>query len=450
MTSYPQTLRPTFREEMDKLEPDAATISAELRVLGRLNRWTASAQALCETIERRIAPTRGDTLRLVDWGCGDGTISRTTRNLAERRGWRLEITGVDQIPQCLAECQRLDRDVSSHYRRGDIRDAALLMEGAESDIAHTSLVLHHLSDADVVRALRAVAQVTKRLIVWNDLLRERIGEFGARLTTLGAPSTVRRDAVTSVRKGFTLNEAEAFAEAAGLEAIEVQRWRGGRFILSARPNQNPSLTSGARPLLRASSVGFSWRGRTILAGTSMSIEAGAVAIIEGPNGCGKSTLLRMLSGAQSPTVGRVWRDQILGTPAYLPQQGGLLPNLTVGANISFFQRIARVSPLERARRLREALSRFGLRADDFRTVAQRSVGQARRAALASIFASASGVLLLDEPDAGLDAEGLAALTDAIIDHCRAGGCVGVATHHAEALERACREAGVSVTRTKPQ
>lgn len=435
---------------MDNATPDPLVIAAELRILGRLNRATASGPALVDAIRRRIAPSLEATVRLLDIGCGDGFVGRHARDLAQRDGWRLELQGIDRLPQCVAACRAADQDPASEYREGDIRDAERVIGTASCDVAHASLALHHLRDAEVAEALRHMGRSARRLVVWNDLLRETIGEIGARIVTLGAPRAVRRDAVRSVRRGFTLREAEAFAEAAGLVDIEVRRWRGGRFVLTAVPTPEQASARPARPVLRATGVGRSIRGRTILAGTTVSFAAGSVALIEGRNGCGKSTLLRILSGADRPTTGRVWRDATLGPVGYLPQQGGLLPMLSTRDNIALAQRLSRVPVAERPARARAAAARLGADLSDARPVAQLSIGQSRRAALATVLASASGLVLLDEPDAGLDADGRAALLAAVGAHCRAGGCVVIATHHPDEYLDALRAEGVSVTRSTPR
>ena len=55
--------------------------------------------------------------------------------------------------------------------------------------------------------------MARRAVVWNDLIRDGAGVAGARVMSLAGPAPVRHDAVLSVRRGFTLDEAESFAEA---------------------------------------------------------------------------------------------------------------------------------------------------------------------------------------------------------------------------------------------
>jgi ABC-type multidrug transport system ATPase subunit len=70
------------------------------------------------------------------------------------------------------------------------------------------------------------------------------------------------------------------------------------------------------------------------------------------------------------------------------------------------------------------------------------VGQARRVALAAAFAADPTAIVLDEPEAGLDAAGRAMLMDAIVAAAKRGAGVLVATHEPDALRAACGRAGV--------
>jgi hypothetical protein len=95
------------------------------------------------------------------------------------------------------------------------------------------MFLHHLDDADVVGTLAAMGQVA-RVVVWNDLLRSAFSRTGIRLLTLGQPAIVRDDALLSVEKGFTVDEAIALTEAAGLTVRRCRRRAVvGRFVLVA-------------------------------------------------------------------------------------------------------------------------------------------------------------------------------------------------------------------------
>lgn len=447
MTTYPVTSRSKVREAMDGSDIDPCVLGDELRVLRRLNRMTSSAPLLLSVLQKRLALSEGASVSLIDFGAGGGDVARDFAMLARNRRWSASVIATDRSVQCIEACRAADAAATVQYREVDLLHGAEILGDGAADVSHASLVLHHFDDHDVVNALWQMSRCARRLVVWNDLLRERIGELGAVLATIGSSSVTRADAVTSVRRGFTLNDAEAFAEAAGLTDIEVRRWRGGRFVLSARPGCAPSAN---RPLLRATAVSFSYPGTPVLHDYSVVLRAGGLVLLHGSNGSGKTTILRILAGALEPASGRVWCDRIRGAVGFLPQQNSLFSALDIGANIDTFQRLADVPLRDREFRARAAIAHFGLQDLLARGIGQLSIGQARRAALATVFASAGAVVLLDEPDAGLDAAGRQALGQAVARHCANGGAIMIATHQDAWIESMCDASSIVLSRSAPK
>ncbi|HXX29796.1 MAG TPA: ABC transporter ATP-binding protein [Myxococcaceae bacterium] len=149
---------------------------------------------------------------------------------------------------------------------------------------------------------------------------------------------------------------------------------------------------------------------------SLELEAGPgpLAII-GPNGSGKSTLLLAVLGAL-PGVrgtlslgGEILLDsgRQLFTPieerriAYVPQDYGLFPHLTVQANVAFG--LPQLPADQRAERVRRALDDVGIGQLGERLPGQLSGGERQRVALARALAIRPRAILLDEPLAALDA-----------------------------------------------
>ena len=99
------------------------------------------------------------------------------------------------------------------------------------DYAHTGMFLHHLSDIEVMTALRIMDRLATQAVIWNDQLRGVVGRIGARLLTLGAPNMVKHDKIVSVAKGFTKQEAIALARRADLNNPTYQSCLWQRFTL---------------------------------------------------------------------------------------------------------------------------------------------------------------------------------------------------------------------------
>jgi heme ABC exporter ATP-binding subunit CcmA len=142
----------------------------------------------------------------------------------------------------------------------------------------------------------------------------------------------------------------------------------------------------------------------------LELPAGGRLAVLGGNGAGKTTLLRMLATTTRPASGRLellgldvvrQRDRIRARLGHLGHQVGLYPALTALENLEFFATLHGLGRAAAEEAL--ALVRLGPLA---RTRAERlSRGQQQRLALARAVLHRPEVLVLDEPDASLDAEG---------------------------------------------
>lgn len=441
MQSFPPTSRAAGTELLDAAEPDARMAADEFRFLRRLNAVCTAGDAVADAVARAWGPGAGTDVSVVDFGGGTAEIGRAFLRAARRRDWRPAWLATDRSDAVLALARAVGEEGLA-FARADLLDAVRAVGARTHDVAHASLVLHHLADADVVRALHQMGTVARRLVVWNDLLREPLGVLGARMMTLGASPTLRHDAVLSVRRGFTMDEASAFAEAAGLRVRDVRRWRNGpRFVLVADAADGPVPVR--RPVIRATDVCVRFGACSVLERVSLQVGAGQVVALVGANGAGKTTLLRTLAGARPPQSGRAWCDRAFAPVGYLPQHGGLVAGLDAHANVAFALEASGWPAGRRDAAVRAALDAFGVVQLGSTRVDRMSVGQARRVALAAAFAPAPAALLLDEPEAGLDADGRARLAAAIVAAAQRGAGVLVVTHEPGALQAACTAAGVA-------
>jgi ubiquinone/menaquinone biosynthesis C-methylase UbiE len=119
-------------------------------------------------------------------------------------------------------------------RRADVR--ALPFDDRAFDVAHASMVLHHLEPSDADVAIREMARVSRRGIVLNDLARGWLPWIGAwlLLNVLTRNRLTRHDGPLSVRRAYSLGEAKAMLAAAGLRVVhEESGLFGHRWAIAA-------------------------------------------------------------------------------------------------------------------------------------------------------------------------------------------------------------------------
>ncbi|KAA9166920.1 ABC transporter ATP-binding protein [Amycolatopsis acidicola] len=179
-------------------------------------------------------------------------------------------------------------------------------------------------------------------------------------------------------------------------------------------------------MLRLHGVGKRYgRGRAVLDGLDLEVEAGQVLGVVGTNGCGKSTLLRILAGVSRPTEGVRAGSPSLG---YVPDR---FPAATRMSALGYLRHLGRISGLstvdERAVAL---LERLALEGGPKAPIRRLSKGNAQKVALAQALLGDPELLVLDEPWSGLDPAAHGVLGE-LIAETRERGAAVVFTAHRE-------------------
>ncbi|MEU0156678.1 ABC transporter ATP-binding protein [Micromonospora fulviviridis] len=183
---------------------------------------------------------------------------------------------------------------------------------------------------------------------------------------------------------------------------------------------------------------------------NLDVTDGEFMVLLGPSGCGKSTVLRMVAGLEDPTSGAVMLDGEVANQlpprerkiAMVFQDFALYPHMTVGDNIGFPLRLARVEPGPREERIKDVASALGIGDVLGRKPSQLSGGQRQRVAMGRAIVRRPGLFLMDEPLSNLDSGLRAELRAEISGMTRELGVTTIYVTHdqAEALTMADRVA----------
>jgi ABC-type multidrug transport system ATPase subunit len=176
--------------------------------------------------------------------------------------------------------------------------------------------------------------------------------------------------------------------------------------------------------MRLDGVAFRYarRGPWVLRDVSLELAPGRIVEFSGANGAGKSTLLRLIAGILRPR-----RGTVAGRPArvaYAPERFPADQPFTVAAYLGFMARM---------RRLPDAaagpwIERFGLTSLLGVRLPELSKGSAQKVGLVQALSAGPGLLVLDEPFAGLDAQTRSTLPGVLTELADSGTTIAVSDH----------------------
>ena len=183
-------------------------------------------------------------------------------------------------------------------------------------------------------------------------------------------------------------------------------------------------------LLEATGVVAGYGDTEILHGVSVSVKAGEIVTIIGPNGCGKSTFMKTVVGVVRVKAGSVvFRDQDISSRApgqivraglcYVPQTANVFPSLTIRENLDMG---AFTRKDDYSGRIKDMFEMFpDLAARPNQRAGNLSGGQRQTLAIARALMLDPVLLLLDEPSAGLSPT----MRSSVFDHIREINATGV-------------------------
>jgi lipopolysaccharide export system ATP-binding protein len=156
-----------------------------------------------------------------------------------------------------------------------------------------------------------------------------------------------------------------------------------------------------------------YRGRTVVQGVSVNVNAGEIVGLLGPNGAGKTTTFYMIVGLIRPTSGRIFfKGRNISGKAmferarmgmgYLAQEPSIFRKLTVAENIMAILETRRMTSRQRKQRLDELMGDLGISGLANQKAFTLSGGERRRLEIARALVTDPAMILLDEPFSGVD------------------------------------------------
>jgi len=195
-----------------------------------------------------------------------------------------------------------------------------------------------------------------------------------------------------------------------------------------------------------------WRGGVkALDGFSLTVPAGSVYALLGPNRAGKTTLVKLLLGLSRPTGGTIQRlghaaadRRTLARVGYMHENQHFPRFLPARELLRFYASLTLMKADAIAKRVDDLLTRVGLADRTEEPISRFSKGMVQRLGLAQALLNDPDLLILDEPTEGLDLTGRAMLRDVIAERKAKGKTVIIVSHVLTEVEQTCDRVGVVV------
>jgi ABC-2 type transport system ATP-binding protein len=181
---------------------------------------------------------------------------------------------------------------------------------------------------------------------------------------------------------------------------------------------------------------------------SFAVEPGTILGLLGPNGSGKSTTVSLLTGLREPSAGEIWFDgrnigdrlvEYKARVGYVPEEAHLYTFLSAREHLELIGRLRRLPAGLLNRKIMALLDLFGLISAAEQPISGYSKGMRQKVLLIAALLHDPDVLILDEPESGLDLTAGLVLRHLIPILAARGKAILYSSHMLEHVERLCAE-----------
>ncbi len=196
-------------EQLDNFELSGSKLHHTLEELGLINRLFGNVRIVKQAIWREMEKLKLEKAKIVDLGCGGGDLLAAIAQSGKKKGYELELIGIDGNPASLSFAkQRFDQLGNLHFQRADIGQADFMVPSC--DFLISSHFLYHFSDTELPAFLQKQLKGVRRAAIFSELDRHflalQLFKFVSLL--LGFSTMTRQDGQTAVRRAFRRKELQ--------------------------------------------------------------------------------------------------------------------------------------------------------------------------------------------------------------------------------------------------
>jgi ubiquinone/menaquinone biosynthesis C-methylase UbiE len=213
-------------EWMDNLQSGGLEIQQTLRELEFINRWLGGNRVTLTGLNLLLKKKKPEgTLQITDLGCGSGDMMRLVARWGKKKGYDLQLTGVDANENIIAYARQKSEGFSQlHWWVCNV--FADEFASQKFDVAMCTLFTHHFTNEQLIQLLGTLRKNARQGIVINDLHRHPLAYYSIKwLTAVFSKSPmVKNDAPISVARSFSRAELTHLLHQAGWSRVDI-RWK---------------------------------------------------------------------------------------------------------------------------------------------------------------------------------------------------------------------------------
>lgn len=219
------TNRSRQKEIMDDLEMQGEELEKTLLDLDKVNKWLGGNEITLEGVEKLLKSccyTR--PVKIIDVGCGNGTILKEVADLGRKRGDRLELLGIDANRHAMD----IARENLSDYPEISFKAMDVFSEefkSQEADIILCTLTLHHFQDEEIKKLMSTFTSIAGLGVVVNDLRRSKTAYYLFRIFCAAFNIGVinQKDGLTSILRSFKKEDLEEYGKHLKISRQEINK-----------------------------------------------------------------------------------------------------------------------------------------------------------------------------------------------------------------------------------
>ena len=215
------------KEIMDDLDMQGRELEKTLLDLDKVNKWLGGNKITLDGVQRLQENRSFDrSLRIIDVGCGNGSILKQVAQWGRSNGIKMELLGVDANLNAMSIAEKnLSGFPEVSFEAMDVFSEAF--RELEADIILCTLTLHHFSDSEIEQLMVNFSEMAKVGVVINDLQRSKAAYylFKAFCRAFSIREINRKDGLTSILRSFKKKDLEKYGRDLPVKRQEINyKW----------------------------------------------------------------------------------------------------------------------------------------------------------------------------------------------------------------------------------